>query len=44
MEILIIMSIVCAIIGGAIDGGRGAILGGLLGIFGLLLAAILKGK
>jgi len=45
MEVfIIIMSLVCAVIGMMIDGGRGFALGLLLGIFGLLIAAILKGK
>jgi len=44
MEVLIVMSLVCAVIGMVIDGGRGFVLGLLLGIFGLLIAAILKGK
>lgn len=44
MEVLIIMAIFCSIIGAAIDGVRGAALGFLLGIFGLLITAILKGK
>jgi len=42
MEVLIIMSLVCAVIGLIIDGGRGLILGLILGIFGLLISAILK--
>jgi len=42
MELLILMAAVCAVIGLMIDGGRGFILGLLLGIFGLLLSAILK--
>jgi len=44
MELLIIMAVVCAGIGGLIDGGRGVLLGGALGVFGLIIAAILSGK
>jgi len=42
MELFIIMAVVCAAIGLMIDGGRGLLLGALLGIFGLLISAILK--
>lgn len=41
MEALIVMSLVCGVIGLLIDGGRGFILGLLLGIIGLVIAAVL---
>ena len=44
MEALIVLWIACAIIGAVIDGFRGAVLGGLLGIIGILVAAILSGQ
>jgi len=44
MEVFILMAVVCAAIGFGIDGGRGLALGALLGVFGLLISAILKGK
>lgn len=44
MEIFIFMAVVCAAIGFSIDGGRGLALGALLGVFGLLISAVLKGK
>ena len=44
MDVIIIFAIICAGIGFCIDGGRGAILGGLLGPIGLIIAAIVKGK
>ena len=42
MEVYFIVAVVCAVIGLMIDGGRGLLLGALLGIFGLLISAILK--
>lgn len=44
METYLIMAAVCAVIGFMIDNGRGFALGLILGVFGLLIAAILKGK
>ena len=41
MEIIIFFAIICAAIGYFIDGGRGAVLGGLLGVIGLIIAAVL---
>jgi hypothetical protein len=42
MEVLIIVAIVCAGIGGVLDGGRGAILGALLGPIGLIITAVMR--
>ena len=42
MEIYLIMAAVCAVIGFMIDNGRGFALGLILGVFGLLISAILK--
>lgn len=44
MEIIIMFALVCAGIGFAINGGMGAVLGGLFGPIGLIIAAIMKGK
>lgn len=44
MEVFLIMMLACAGVGFFIDGSRGLILGGLLGIIGLVIAAILHGK
>jgi hypothetical protein len=42
MEILVVVALICAGIGGALDGGRGAILGALLGPIGLIITAIMR--
>lgn len=42
MEIIVIMAIVSAGIGYAIDGIRGLALGAVLGVIGLLISAILR--
>ena len=42
MEILIIGAILFAVIGGALDGARGAILGALLGPIGLIITAVMR--
>jgi hypothetical protein len=42
MEIFLFMAPVCAGIGYAIDGVRGMLLGGILGILGLIITAILR--
>lgn len=42
MEVYLIMAVVCAAIGFMIDDGRGFALGLILGVFGLLISAILK--
>ncbi len=44
MEALIVLWIACAIIGAVIDGLRGAVLGGLLGIIGILVALLLSSQ
>lgn len=41
---IIFMAIVCALIGYFIDGVRGTVLGGSLGIIGLIISAILHGR
>ena len=42
MEVLIILAVICAIAGFFVDGGRGAALGGLFGVIGLVICAILR--
>lgn len=42
LSILLVIIAICAVIGYAIDGKRGAILGGLLGVLGLIISAILR--
>ena len=42
--VFIVMALICAVIGYFIDGIRGAALGGILGVIGVVIAAILHAK
>ena len=42
MEIVIVFALICAGIGAALDGGRGAVLGALLGPIGLIITAVMR--
>lgn len=44
MEILIILIGACALIGGMLDGWRGAFMGLFLGPIGIIIAAVMAGK
>lgn len=44
MEIVVLVALICAGVGYAIDNGRGCILGLMFGPIGLIIAAVMSSK